>query len=215
MAGHYIQKFQSVADFLARSADRSIAAGLGYFNGVVYANVGGTAVGIIPVAGQDTTALPADGVLRSFVNASGVGNGADSTDDQLDTYNIPAKAFNAVTGSQTQRVIGSAWGTTAANVNTKTLKLKMGASTVTLNPTTTAPNGKTWFLDYEIIRAGASAQVVVATLSFAGVAAEAVTFVLNGAETDTAAIAVTLTGKSGSSAANDILLYSHQAQFSN
>lgn len=232
MASKYVQKYPSTSAFIAGAPDRSIAQGLAAVLGQIYVNVAGSAIALIDgstaqtllnkildpttkvSAGASATTMFSDGVLRTFMNASGVGNGADATDDVLDTFNIPASAFNA-NGSGVQRVVGTAWGTTAANANAKTLKLKMGASSVTLNPTTTAPNGKRWFLDYEIIRSGSSTQIIVATLSFAGVAAEAVAYVLNGAETDTAAIAVSVTGASGASAANDVLLYSHQAVFNN
>jgi hypothetical protein len=136
------------------------------------------------------------GLLFSYYTATG--NGADTTEDTLATFSLPANTF-ATTGEMLRI---RAWGKTAANGDNKTMKLYFGASVVTTP--TAATNNKGWFLQLEVIRSGASTQQVFGT---GLVDTTAVTPYYNaGADTDTAAIVIKCTGQAGTGNANDILL---------
>jgi hypothetical protein len=61
-------------------------------------------------------------------------------EETLATYTLPANTV--VLAGDGIEVSGS--GSCTATADAKTLKFYLGASTITLNPTTTAPNNKTW-----------------------------------------------------------------------
>lgn len=121
MAAKYIHKFASTADFLARAADRSIAAGIGVVSGIVYGNVSGSAV---PIIDASTAQTLTNKTLTSPVlnGASGAGqvvtksvllteNGAGTS--YTGTIAIPAGAV-----VQHVRVIAQAlWNGTSASLN--------------------------------------------------------------------------------------------------
>jgi len=54
MADHYVHKFASTADLIARAPDRSLAAGVGSVSDVLYHNVAGSAVALGDVSGVQT-----------------------------------------------------------------------------------------------------------------------------------------------------------------
>lgn len=69
MSTHYIQKYATTADFLARSADRSLAQGLGFVSGVLYANVGGVAVEVPQAAGSAPATITTATAVLGAANA--------------------------------------------------------------------------------------------------------------------------------------------------
>lgn len=149
----------------------------------------------VPVGGSAATEN-AGGV--SSLQTTSTGNGADTTEDVLQTYNLPANTFGA-SGAKLVRI--TATGHTAANADNKTVRLYFG-SEVIATPTA-ATNNKGWWLQLEVTRTGASTQRVtgcgqVDTTSVTPLSA-------TGAETETAAITIKCTGQAGTGNANDIL----------
>ncbi len=138
------------------------------------------------------------GAPLTFINATQAANSGTSETD-LHTFTLAAAHFNA--NKRAVRV--TAWGSFAGNANTKTLKLYNGANAVTLNPTTTAPNGVRFKVVATLIRTAEDVQrwlyeVMIGTaIEIMGIDA--------GAEDDAATMVLKLTGQSDT-ASNDILL---------
>lgn len=141
-----------------------------------------------------STVLP-EGVLS--VNLTSNGNTADTSEDTLMTFALPAKTLSATGKGLRIR----AWGNTAANGDNKTIKLYFGSEVITTP--TAATNSKGWELELNVFKSGASTQVVFGK---GQVDVTAVTpLVTTGAETDTATITIKLTGTAGTGNANDIV----------
>ena len=141
------------------------------------------------------------GANPSWVNVTLAQNSGTGETD-LHTYTIPANHFNV-----TKRGIRlTAWGDFTANANTKTLRLKFGATPVTivLNPTTTAPNGVAFKIEVTIFRTGANAQILLVVVRV-GTAYEVVVINTVGAETEANALTLKITGQSAVGS-NDIQL---------
>lgn len=146
-------------------------------------------------AGLSTSVFNPAGILS--VNTTSTGNGADTTEDTLLTFNLPAKVLSA--NGKTVKI--RAWGTTAANADNKTMKLYFGSEVIAT--ATAATSNKGWLLELEVIRTGASTQVVFGQ---GQVDTTNVTpLITTGAETDTAAIVIKVTGQAGTGNANDIV----------
>ena len=144
-------------------------------------------------------------VYSSVTQAANSGTG----ETDLHSYTLAASHFNV----DKRKIQIRADGSFAANGNTKTLKLKFGAAgSVTLNPTTTAPNGVRWRVDAAITRTSSGNQriryqVWIGTsLEIIGTASTT--------ETDTNALVVKFTGQSGT-ASSDILLDESSIDFKN
>ena len=94
---------------------------------------------------------------KANVNTTKVGNVGTGEDDLI-TYSLPANSLSA----DGKGVKIKAWGTTAANGNTKTIKLHFG-STVVRQIGASAINDKDWKIDAIVIRTGASTQDALGT----------------------------------------------------
>lgn len=163
-----------------------------YLNAIFTGNV---AVNPANQAGLSSSAFKAEGVLS--VNTTSTGNGADTTEDTLLTYSLPAKTLSA----NGKGIKIRAWGATAANTDNKTMKLYFGSEVIAT--ATAATNNKNWFLELEVFRTGSSTQVVFGQ---GQVDTTNVTpYVTTGAETDTAAIVIKITGQAGTGNAGDIV----------
>lgn len=140
---------------------------------------------------------------------AGIGNAADTTDDTLFTYALPANALNVAGKS-----IGiTAWGKTAANGNNKTIKVKFGGTTVLTSGVVTS-NNLAWYAYCEVVKTASNAQVIFSILQIGTTIS--VQTVTTATETDTAAINVTVTGASGTTgAANDVLGNNLTVEFGN
>jgi len=141
-------------------------------------------------AAQHNTA----GVISIQSNA--VGTGADTTEDTLYTYTLPASALSAVGKALRVR----AWGSTSANGNNKTAKLYFGATVISTGAA--AANAKDWYLEALVVKTGANTQTVLFNGTFNGAALA--TQVSAGTENDAAAIVIKSTGTNGSASANDL-----------
>lgn len=83
---------------------------------------------VMQAGGSTATYRDGGGNLSVQVNATGQGNGADTTDDVLATYQLPASAMNAAGRQVTVNFAGKF----AANANNKRVKVWWGTTTQTL-----------------------------------------------------------------------------------
>lgn len=147
-----------------------------------------------PSAGGSS--LNTEGNIFTFFGQ--VGNGADTTEDLLKSFNLPANALDSVGRS----INIYAWGSYGANTNSKTVKMYFGASTVTSTQTL---NGGGWALEMMVGKSASNVQrisgQIIAGTSHGGCTTG------TGAETDTAAITIKVTGQDTTSAnANAVVL---------
>lgn len=134
-----------------------------------------------------------------FINATQAPNSGTGETD-LHSFTLAAALFNA--NKRAIRIKG--FGSFAANGNTKTVKFKFGAAgTVTLNPTTTAPNGVRFEFEILVIRTGSNTQAIYSRVMI-DTGIELIGRA-TAAETDSGALVAKITGQSGT-ASSDILL---------
>lgn len=139
--------------------------------------------------------LNPNGNIFSFFGS--VGNGADTTEDTLKTFSLPANALDAVG----RAIYIYAWGSYANNTNTKAAKLYFGSETVAA----ATGNNVGWALEMVVGKSGANAQQINGQLVTG--TTHGGTTTQSGAETDTAAITIKVTGQDSTSAnANAIVL---------
>lgn len=129
-----------------------------------------------------------------------VGTPASTVETTLFTTTLAASQLAA----DGESVRMTAYGETAANANTKTLKVYLASSVIAQNSTTTAPNGKNWKIVADVTRSGATSAVEHVSIEFDGVAAEI--DVSKVGATWSNANDLFVTGTNGTSAANDIVL---------
>lgn len=146
---------------------------------------------------QTSRAATAGGTLSSQFGT--VGTGANTTETDLFTYTIPANTL-AVNG---QRVHIKAWGSFAANGNTKTVNFRVGATTI-ITQLSGAFSGTGWVVDGTLIRTGAAAQDTFA-LSITGLNTQYHASYTSTTESLTSSLIVKVTGTNGTAAANDIV----------
>jgi len=121
---------------------------------------------------------------------------AGTTEQTLASYSLPANTMNR----NGQRLKLRAWGTTAANGNTKTVKLYFGASSVSLGALAT--NNKNWYVEAEVVRTGAAAQFFFGN-GQTDTTAITPTFT-SGTDDFTTALTLKVTGTDGTDSAGDI-----------
>lgn len=140
--------------------------------------------------------------VGGLINAQtgSVGTGADTTEDVLQTYTLPANTL-AATGQSLRITCG--W-TTGANTNTKLVKLYFGASVVATPAQ--AANAQTGRLSLIVTRTAAATQKVFGN-GMAGTASITPVAEYYNAGTDNLAAGVVIkcTGTNGTAAANDII----------
>ena len=142
------------------------------------------------------------------INTTKVGTDADTVEKTLITYSLPANRL----GVNGQAVRITAWGSTAATGNTKTIRLKFGATTIrAIGPS--AINGLDWRIDSLVVRTGATAQDAMATESLDTVAQD--TTITTPAETLSGAVVIKITGQNATAAANDIVAEGMLIEFIN
>lgn len=142
------------------------------------------------------------------VNTTAVGN-VGGGEDVLMTYDLPLNSFIATT----KRVHITAWGTTANNVNAKTLKLYFGS--VILTNALTASIAGIWRVEADVISTGTDAQDYISQLVTTGTAGVALNDIENGSlvEDDGAAITIKCTGTATTD--NDIVQEGMIVEFGN
>lgn len=142
--------------------------------------------------------IPGDRILiGSSVQAGSVGNGADTSEDQLFTFSLPAGALAVAPNGLSIR----AFGTLANNGDSKTVRLYFGSQSYSLGTVTTANVG--WKVDMTVFKTGANTQTILCQ-GMIGATPIALT-VIAGTQTDTSPIVVKVTGQAGAANANDIV----------
>lgn len=148
------------------------------------------------VKGTGTAVAVPSGVLT--VNTTSQGTGADTSEDTLWSYTLPANTLSA----DGQGVRISFLVTSASNTNNKTLKLYFGSHVVISDSTTTS--GASWSaLNVVIVRKTSSAQegfAVVARNGSVLTTGEVIT-----SESTSNDIVIKITGTNGTASANDIV----------
>lgn len=148
-----------------------------------------------------STSDTANARIGGYLNVDNTTQGttAVTTEETLLSFSLPA--FSMGVNGQGVRI--KAWGTTAANGNNKTVRLKFGATNVmTTGPV--ASNNETWHFEAEVFRTGGATQDAVSFVSFFnGVITQAQ--ITNPAETLTGAVTIAVSGQNGTAAANDIV----------
>ena len=154
--------------------------------------------------------LNTSGNIFEYYSQTGTGNGADATEDTLQTYTLPANALDKIGRS----VYIYAWGKYSADTNAKTAKLYFGSETVSA-ATTGAAGNTAWALELVVGKVAANLQVVSAQ-SIVGTSHGGVANNITAAETDTAGIVIKLTGQdTTSSVANRVIVNGMFVTFSN
>lgn len=149
------------------------------------------------VTGTGTGTFKGSG-LQNSQNGS-VGTDAVITEKDLYTYTLPANSL-AVNG---QTIELYAWGTTAANTNTKTVRLYFGGVVVMSNDVTGSPNNVNWYLYAKIARTGSATELSIGQ-GIVGTTNQTATFQALTADT-TSTITVKVTGQNGTANASDIV----------
>lgn len=130
------------------------------------------------------------------LSATGIGNAADTSEDVLFTFSLPASSLTVVG----EGITILAFGKLASNGDNKTVKLYFGAQVYSLGTVATA--NVSWMAKLTVFRSAANVQVI---LGEGRIAATPIALsVLSGSETDTGAITIKVTGQSGASTANNI-----------
>lgn len=95
-------------------------------------------------------------VVPLSVITTGLGNGADQTEDVLATYSLPANSFGA---KGIQGLYIQAWGHCATNGDTKQMNLYFG--TAEMSTPAAATSNKNWYLELTVFRTAASVFTVL------------------------------------------------------
>jgi hypothetical protein len=151
--------------------------------------------------------------LSSQGSLAGVGNLADTTDDVLFTYTLPANALDKAG----RAITVTAYGKYAANANNKTVKLWFGATTIATTGVQAA-NGTGWQLQADVTKlgvVGANTQIAQGQ-NMVGAAHGGVNVPVTPTEVESGAIVIKVTGASGTTgAANDVLGQFFQVNWQN
>lgn len=141
--------------------------------------------------------IQASGNINRQSSVAGIGNGADTTEDVLFTYTLPANAFD---GSVREAVI-EAFGSLAANAHTKTIRMYFGTGVVmTLAAATIASSS--WNMQLSVYNGTAATGTQIAQgQSILGATHQGVTSIISGTEPTGAGIVIKVTGQSGAGAA--------------
>jgi hypothetical protein len=167
--------------------------------------VAGTFTTLLGKAGNSATNVRAPGLIAAQLTATGTG--ADTTEDTLQTFTLPANAFDAI--GRGVRI--EAWGTTGADNNTKTVRLYFGAKIY--DSTTLTTNNGSWFMWANVYKTGPNTQSAIATSTF--VNSTPATAVTTPNQVDTAGIVIKVTGQNGTAVANDIVCSGMTVNFIN
>jgi hypothetical protein len=153
------------------------------------------------VIGSHAASYVARCVRRLYVGSSAVGNGADTTEDVLQTYTMPAGTMRA--NGETIRI--TAYGTMAATSNSRNVRVYFGSTVVNSALSQTTSSITVWRSEVNIMRTGVGAQVRSSWITLGnGIAWFGGNSTL--AEDDTAAITLKVTGQNTTAAtANSVV----------
>jgi hypothetical protein len=168
-----------------------------YMTGCVTALPKGTRID----AGSAGATATASGVISSQPNVN-VGTNADLLETTLVSYVMAANTM-AING---QAIRIRAWGKTAANANSKTIRLKIGATVLVFNDVTAAPNNQTFELEAVVFRTSGSF-VAYTARGMVGAVAQSPAASLSLAAATTGSLTLALTGQNGVATAGDVVGY--------
>lgn len=134
------------------------------------------------------------------VNTTAVGNGADTSEDVLITYTSPA----AILGTNGDRLEIEAFGTFAANTDTKEVKCYYGG-TVIFDTTAAILNGGAWSIKARVVRTAAATQIALGEFEGNVAVVTSPTLYTTPAETLSGTVVIKCTGTAGLGNANDII----------
>lgn len=152
----------------------------------------------IAAGSLDNTVLSS--ITKIYTKYSATGTTAVTTEETLASTTLSAGLLSA----DGMGIKVEVFGTTASNVNTKTIRVKVDGNTIVSNGTTTAPNGLNWEAEMTILRSGATSSTSKGMIAFDGVADEVDTS--KPGITWANAIDVAVTGQNGTASANDIVV---------
>lgn len=149
-------------------------------------------------SGSSTTYAKVGGTVE--VNTTAAGTPASTTETDLQTYSIPASSM-ATNGDSVYFEMSF---TTAANANTKRLKIKYGATTM-YDSTALALNNAVITARGRIIRTGAATQTYYIEVHSSSALLVATSATGTAAETLSGAVTLKSTGQNGTATANDLV----------
>jgi hypothetical protein len=199
----------SVGTIPAHTLGGTVSGGGNQINNVVIGAstpLAGTFTTLIGQAGNSTSSIPHAGLLGR--NVTPTGNGADTTEDILQSFTLPAGALATVG----QKIKIKACGTYGANADNKTIKVCFGAQIY--NTGIIAQSGTAWGIELEVWKTGPSTQAYYTSglycgSSLVGTGGGTLT------QTDTGAITIKITGQAGTANANDIVCSGMFVEFCN
>lgn len=151
------------------------------------------------VVGVGTGAATAGVGGTAFTNTTAAQTGANTNETDLWTDSIPANTLS--TDGYAIRI--RAWGTTAANANSKNQRLYFGGTVIGL--INGSSSGAVWNFDAVIVRTDAAAQVAHAIGQLGGYATGSSNTHTPLTADTTAAIPIKITGQNGVASAGDIV----------
>lgn len=169
----------------------------------VWSVVGAAGQSLVRDTGQASGFLWAERSRVLTVSTTQVGTDANLNEKDLWSYSLPANTLNA--DGRAVRI--EAWGTGAANANAKTVNFYIGG-TVFVAATAQTSNPLVWRVFATLIRTGAAAEVLNASMTH-GIGSNGVQTVranvAAGAFDTTQGMIIKVTGTNGVAVANDIL----------
>jgi len=147
---------------------------------------------------------------NAFASFTAGQNGADTTEDVLQSFTLPALGLTVENVSSTDSFLyqnGSllklrAWGVTANNADAKTLKLYHGTTSFTVSLTTST--AAAWLAELELMRVSVTAQIA-RFLCIHGTSILACSQLTNGADNLANSLIAKVTGTAGTGNAGDII----------
>ena len=146
--------------------------------------------------GRSVSRIPMVG--KHYQSAAQVATAANTTETTLASVTIKAQSFTVIENGFKVK----AWGTFAANTNTKTLRVKFGSTTLIQNDKTTAPNGVDWMVEVYILYRANNLMSISAQMQVDCVNQTPNSVVVG--EDDDTDLALLITGQNGTASANDI-----------
>lgn len=142
--------------------------------------------------------IRAGGNVSVQTSHAGIGNGADTSEDTLFTFTLPANTLDAVG----REVCIQAWGSVAATSATKTAKIYFGSTVLTTFTATTTQSG-VWCICASIVKDASNSQngAVLNDTTITGSLVRSMT-ITTPTEADTAGIVIKVTGQSSVATAN-------------
>ena len=149
------------------------------------------------------TGVTRDGVIvsKTITNTSGDSDSttAVTTEETLKNLSMPANTLEI--DNQAVKVVS--WGSTAANANNKTIRIKLGSITLyDSSGDLAAPNATDWRIESYIIRTAATTQSAITSMFFDN--QNVFTSQSTPTETLTSAVTIALTGQNGTASSGDI-----------